>query len=221
MAYIPVALPEETPALVQELIRGAVEPFLRDTHAMLRLPIPQESIDAGCNLSIAQVLFAAIGGVSAVIYATSGGTGKAFQDFLTQCYPWDSEPKRENLVAGAEAARILYEEYRNPLTHSAGTPVFSVPGESRREFMPKQHTVRIDRVAFSTHAGQGIPENRICELELEPVRPSWLPVTLASDAQQRVLTVESLYWGFRKSLWTLCFDTERMQTAVRFFAKAP
>jgi len=219
VAYLPIALPENTPPLVQSLIRGAVEPFLQDVHVMFRLPVPSASLNVGCNLSIAQILLSAISGVSAVLYSTTESSGSVFRDFLIHCYPWDSEPVRENSIRGADAARILYEEYRNPLTHASGTPVFAVMGQNRREYIQQQHRLSIDRVAFAKHKGEGLPEERINELESEPVRPPWLPVTLASDSKLRKLTVEALYWGFRCAVRNLCDDTDRMQAAVRFFEK--
>jgi len=217
MAYAPIVLPSQTPAVVEGLIRGAVEPYLSDVNAMLRLPQADTPAHVGCNLAIAQVLLAVVSGVSAVLYSTKGGTRKVFQAFLNDFYPWHSEPKRVNLVTGEEAARILYEDFRNPLTHSTGTPVFDVPGEARRQFIPTKPRVRLDRVAFHTHPDQGLPEERLLELESEPARPAWLPVTLAGDSAMRVLTVESLYWGIRRSIQVLCSDDSRMAVAVEFF----
>lgn len=38
MAFLPIQLPTDTPPVFQGLVRGALEPFLGDAHAMLRFP---------------------------------------------------------------------------------------------------------------------------------------------------------------------------------------
>jgi hypothetical protein len=219
MAFNPIALPAGTPEIVRNVIRGAVEPYLSDVHAMLMLPLDGSLPHVGCNMAIAQVLFAAISGVSAVLYSTEGYSGEVFQDYLTSFYPWDAEPTRENPVSGAEAARILYEDYRNPLTHAAGTPVFSVDRGQRRRHQPNPYTLVVNRVAFSDRAHRGLLEEQILSLESEPVRPGWLPVTIAADSSSRILTVEALYWGFRASVQRLCGDATKMKAAAEFFRR--
>lgn len=220
MVYRPIPLPPDTPPMVQQVVRGAVEPLLLDVNVMLRLPQPpQTPPGVGCNLAIANVLLAVVSGVSAVLYSTRGGSGKVFQDFLVDFYPWGLEPHKTNLVTGADAARILYEEFRNPLTHSSGTPVFDVRGESRRQYIADKPRLQISRVAFDTHPDRGLPEQKLLELNADGTnRPWWLPVTLAKDEKLRVLTVESLYWGIRRAIQTLCSDSSRTAAAVQFFA---
>lgn len=105
MAFSQMALPAGTRAIVRKVIYEAVEPYLRDVHAMLMLPFDGSLPNVGCNMAIAQVLFAAISGVSAVLYSTDGYSGQVFQDYLTNFYPWAAEPTRENSVSGADAAR--------------------------------------------------------------------------------------------------------------------
>jgi hypothetical protein len=220
MAFQQIALPADAPPLVRDLIRGAVEPFLSDVHAMLMLPLDGSLPHVGCNMAITQVLFAAIAGVSAVLYSTEGYSGQVFQGFLTDFYPWDAEPAKPNKIGGSEAARILYEDYRNPFTHASGTPVFSVDRGQRRRYQPKAYTLAVHRVGFANRAHRGLLEEQITLLESEPVRPDWLPVTLAADASSRILTVEALYWGFRASVQRLCGDSDRMRSAVEFFRAA-
>ena len=216
MAYLPISLPPDTPDIVQRVIRDAVEPFLRDVHTLFLLPLPGSTPDVGCNFSAAHVSLAAISGVSAVLYSTRGKSGKVFQDFLIDCYPWALEPKRDGAVSPSDAARILYEEFRNPLTHVAGTRVRALKPD-RRELAPRTYFLQIHRVGFHSRPGQGLPKETIQELPAEPVRPGWLPITLAVDAEQRILTVETLYWGLRCAIQKLCLDQQRMATAVQFF----
>lgn len=219
MAFNPIALPAGTPAIVRDVIRGAVEPYLSDVHAMLLLPLDGSLPHVGCNLAIAQVLLAAIGGVSAVLYSTKGSSGQVFQEYLTHFYPWDAEPIGDKTLGGAEAARILYEDYRNPLTHATGTRVFSVKGGLRREHQTRPYTLIVQRVAFTGRPDRGLSEEQILSLESEPVRPGWLPVTIAADSSSRKLTVEALYWGFRASVQRLCGDATKMKAAEDFFLR--
>ena len=221
MPYLEIQLPTETPSIVEGLIRGAVEPFFRDVHAMFQLPVSATLPAVGCNLSIAQVLLASIGGVSGTLYSTTLGTGAAFRGFLTDYYPWDSEPRRENAISGDKAAQILYDEYRNPLTHATGIPVFSPGFGKPREYRPQQRRVQINRIELGAdkRPGRGLSEERIHELESQPARPGWpLPPTLKVIEDKTVLTVESLYWGFRESIRRLCGDKGRMEAAIRFFS---
>jgi hypothetical protein len=219
VSYRSIVLPRQTPDVVQSVVRGAVEPLLSDVNAMLTLPQERTPAGVGCNIAIAQVLLAAVGGVSAVLYSAKGGSGAVFQAFLTDFYPWDAEPAKINAVSSKEAAATLYNDFRNPLAHSSGIPVFDVRGENRREYLPEKAKLRIDRIAFDEWPSQGLPMHRLLELESEPVRPPWLPVTLASDGNIHVLTVESLYWGLRCSIQRLCSDSARMAAAAVFFGK--
>ncbi len=218
--YSPISIPLQTPQVVRDVIEGSVEPFMRDVHAMLQLPADGTLPHIGCNLSIAQVLLASVAGVSAVLYSTEGYSGSVFRSFVTDFFPWDAEPKSNNAIIGAEAARILYDDYRNPLTHAAGQPVFSTDNGARRKFIPQPYRLQINRVAFDSRPGRGLATDRLLELESEPTRPPWLPATLKLVKDLRVLTVESLYWDFRVSVQRLCADTARMDAAIKLFTPA-
>lgn len=221
MAFLPIQLSADTPPQVGGLIRGAVEPFLSDVHAMLRLPTDDSLPEIGCNLAIAQVLLASISGLSAVLYSTTLGTGAAFKGFMTDFYPWDSEPDRDNAITGAAAAEVLYDEYRNPFTHASGVPVFSTGRGKPREYRPNQRRLQINRINIGPdeRPDRGLLEHRINELESEPVRPWWVAPTLKLDEGKTVLCVEALYWGFRASVQRICSDRQRVAEAVRFFSQ--
>ena len=211
-------LPDSTPQIVRSVIESAIHPYLVDVHAMLLLPTDDSLPGTGCNFAIAQTLLATMSGVSSVLYSTRGRSGRVFQDFVRDLYPWDSEPRdRPNVVRDPEkGAEILYEDYRNPLAHANGIAVFSVDNNTRREFRPRSHLVRIDRV--SLRPSRGLNETELLELESEPVRQPWLPVTIAANPESIILTVEALYWGLRESIRRLCSDPARMETAARFFS---
>jgi hypothetical protein len=92
--------------------------YFSDVHAMLRLPLPQQEIIAGCNFAIAQVLAAVISGISVTLHQESGQSGTRFKKLLEDYYPWKLEPR--NTVAPEEGAKALYSLVRNPLTHDLG-----------------------------------------------------------------------------------------------------
>lgn len=219
LKYFPISIPRQTPDVVRALIESTVEPYMRDVHAMLLLPTEGTLPDVGCNLSIAQVLLSSIAGVSAVLYSREGYSGSVFRNYLADFYPWDAEPDLENAIKGSQAARILYDDYRNPLTHSSGTQVFSVDNGKRRKFVPKEYRLQINRVSYNSPPGRGLLNATLLEMEAEPIRPPWLPVTLKSAPNLRILTVEALYWGFRVSVQRLCSDESRMAAAREFFSR--
>ena len=218
--FSPLNLPDSTPRIVQSVIEGAIRPYLVDVHAMLLLPTDDSLPGVGCNFAVAQILLAMIGGVSAVLYSAAGGSGKVFKGFVRDFYPWNSEPAdRPNVVRDpVRGAAILYDDYRNPLAHASGIAVFSLDNNTRREFRPRAHRVRIDRVVFNDRPHRGLTEQQLLELESEPVRPHWVPATIAASSESTILTVEALYWGLREAIRRLCEDKVRMEAAMQFFA---
>ena len=76
--------------------------------------------------------------------------------------------------------------------------------------------MRIDRV--SLRPGRGLNETELLEIESEPARQPWLPLTIAARPESIILTVEALYWGLRESIRRLCDDLPHMEAAARFFS---
>ena len=130
MAYHPIRVPPETSPELAEIVSRLVDPLLADVHAMLRLPqkdIP--GLGAGCNLSAVLNLLAVVSGVStqlAVPPHPSEGIdpeqqpGALFIRVLENHFPWSEEPQNGTELLGRPAAEILYDVFRNPLTHSLG-----------------------------------------------------------------------------------------------------
>jgi hypothetical protein len=85
---------------------------------MLRLPQPNHGLPAGCNFAIAQVLAAAVSGISVTLYSHTGYKWTRFKDLLKDFYPWSLEPG--NTVTPQDGAEVIYSLIRNPLTHDLG-----------------------------------------------------------------------------------------------------
>ena len=84
--YTPLRV-NHAPEKVRKLVAEQVDMQFHDVHCMLRLPIKQCTLDAGCNLASAHVLIALIAGSSVVFYAPEkfrerGGRDKLFNEVM-------------------------------------------------------------------------------------------------------------------------------------------
>lgn len=205
MAYRGLKIDPSAPANVRKLVEKLESHYLSDVHSMLRLPIPNYRIMAGCNFAIAQVLMATVGGVSTTLYSHSGGKGKRFKNLLIDYYPLKLEPGRS--VLPEKAADVIYSVFRNPLTHDLGLDI---------EKKAKTPSVKLKRRA-TKHKTKGLPEKEIEALEDSAKRPSMSPtVIIRPDAT--ILFVEALYWGVRRMIEDLVADKARMELADSFLA---
>jgi len=116
MAYKSLSLDKATPQRVRDLILRVEKSSFSDVHSMLRLPLKNVVLGAGCNYAIAQVLMAVIGGVSATLYEPNlkNQDRAKFTGVLADYYPWNQEPSGLNPGKTADA---IYSMFRNPLTH--------------------------------------------------------------------------------------------------------
>lgn len=105
MAYEELVLSSSIPKIVEEFIREGVEPHLRDINAMLRLPLPEAGLEAGCNFAIAQVLLNIVSGISTTLYRQKGPSGKLFKELLDTEY-WPIDPPAG--MAPDCASTVLY-----------------------------------------------------------------------------------------------------------------
>jgi len=209
MAYQRLILDPSTPLLVKGLIRK-VEIFeFSDIHSMLRLPLNNYRITAGCNRGITHALMAVIGGISTTLYKQSGNVGAKFKGVLIDYFPWDLEP--QGSLAPEDAADIIYEVFRNPLTHDLGLDV-KKKSQGRKVLIKRLHT--------KTPSGKyrGLTEVYIERLERAQGRPS-PSATVTVTPTNKVLLVECLYWGIRRTIERLSADHTRMTAAERFLAK--
>ncbi len=209
MPYIPVAKPDSLPPRVRAAVEKLETHYLRELHVMLRLPIPSYRLTSPCTFSCAQVLFALVAGVSTMLYAhRDGSPGADFKGLLIDFYPWTDEPSLS--VSPEEAARLIYEVFRNPLTHNLGAHV------RRRHATP---LVKVKRGGRAAGAG-GLTEAMIERLEKAPRPPRLSAAIAVRPGDATVLFVEPLYWGVRVMLENLLRDNGRMAKADVYLGKA-
>ena len=197
MSYQPLTLDEKTPSVVEHFVRQHLEMQFHDIHCMLRLPLPEQDIKAGCNFAVANSLLSLVSGLSALLTEnidTTGNSGSKFKEVLLNYYPWDLQPP----VNGGKERGVdhLYEYFRNPLAHSLGL---------RR------------KGNFLIVIAKGI----LSEQEIEKLEQSttphaqaveYTPVTFNNERiEQITLYVEYFYWGVREMLKRLSMDTVQMQ----------
>jgi hypothetical protein len=206
MAYVELDLPDTIPVSVNSVIRGGVEPLLQDVHWMLATVIA-EPTDTGprrqLQVPIAHVLLATVSGISAkLLHPPSKYSGKQFQECLTRFFPWDIDPPIG--VSNEEAAKTLYEVFRNPLVHSLGLNGAGAPA------------VKIGHVLRGTDDA----ENRVEELERLAVKPYANP-SLVVTPERRVLWLDPFYWGVRKLVERWARDADQVSHADQKFAITP
>jgi hypothetical protein len=175
---------------------------------MLRLPIPSYRLRSDCMFSCAQSLLALIGGISTMLYAhRDGKPGKDFQNLLVEFYPWNEEPNSS--VTPSEGARIIYNVFRNPLTHNLGAHV-----------RPRSATPRVKlKRAHRKNGPGGLTERTIERLEQTNRLDGISPAIVVRQDDATVLYVEALYWGVRVMLSRLLHDHSRMAKAELYLAK--
>lgn len=208
MAYQYLNIAPLTPPNVKALVRHIEALSFSDIHTMLRLPVHNYRLSAGCNFAIAHVLMAVIGGVSTTLYRQTGKVGERFMGVLVNYYPWHLEPTSS--VSPKDAAGAIYEVFRNPITHDLGLDLKKKSAGLK---------VKIKRLKTFTRKGtdRGLAERQIEAIELSPSRPAMsATVTLASH--KKVLLVEGLYWGIRRMIENLTADQKRMYAAEQFLA---
>jgi hypothetical protein len=176
---------------------------------MLRLPLPSQGIVAGQNFTITQVLMAVISSVSITLYDSKGKSGELFKSVIEEFFPWDEEPS--NSVPPKEAAGIIYDVFRNPLTHAGG--LFVKRLDDNRFLFPESYTVEVKR-RMTQDKTTGHTEEWIEALEVSLSRPN-MGSTLSVEDSKRVLLVEGLYWCVRRMIQKLTDHKERMTNTER------
>jgi hypothetical protein len=180
-----------------------------DVRGMMKLPVPEIGLPAGCNFAAAATLCNLISGISVVLYkpkiasqpaqgsGSERGSGRKFKELLTQYYPWEKGENKE------EKANVIYDLVRNPLAHSLG--VLSVRKRSPRIVIRKDP----------------LREDQLQEMETSSSRPCWVPLSVTADTAGYVLSVWGLYWGVFHLLKRLAMDTAQMQEAEKRLSRGP
>jgi hypothetical protein len=196
MAYVPLDLPTPLPTYVELVIRGPVEGYLHDVHWMLATTLPSRPDGPGRQLQnpIALTLLAIVAGVSTELYQPPEGadTGRRFKDCLVEFFPWDVDPPTG--VSNEEAAKILYDSFRNPMVHFLGiwNPVTTKLG--------------------SVFRGSDDAEAEVEKLERLNVKPFSDPCLVVTD-EKRVLWLDQLYWGVRQMIQRWARDPDQVARA--------
>ena len=197
MSYQPLTLDEKTPSVVEHFVRQHLEMQFHDIHCMLRLPLPELGINAGCNFAIANSLLALVSGLSALLTEnidTTGNSGTLFKKLLLDYYPWDLQPP---VVSTKErSVDHLYDYFRNPLAHSLGL-------RSKGNFL-----IVIAKGILSEEAIEGLEKSPTPQAQAM----EYTPITIKNEQiEQITLYVEYFYWGIREMLRRLSSDTQQMQ----------
>jgi hypothetical protein len=207
MSYLPIQIAPDVDGSIRRLVEGRVDLYLRDVHAMLRLPLPGAGIDAGCNFTIAGTLCAVAAGLSRVFVPGIRWAGEAFRNVLVE-YPYADEPA--GAIIGVDFANHLYDTYRNNLAHSLG---INIDWNGSEQVIKTLGTVKIARHWLSAS------EQQLNELESDS-RPAWLGKTLELDGRTYKLGVEPLYWGVRKLTQRLATTEPYASNARKMLATA-
>lgn len=181
MAYVNLDLPDNLPESVHTTIRHGLEPLLQDVHWMLAITIGDPANNGPprqLQVPIAHTLLAATAGISTQLYSGPGEVGVRFKNCIVSFFPWHDNPAKG--ASEEEAAKILYEVFRNPLVHNLGLNKAS------------SHVVKVGQITNTDEA-----EERVEELERRADKPGskpWLVVT----EKKRVLWLDPFYWGVRR-----------------------
>jgi hypothetical protein len=212
MAYQRLELSVATPNSVRSFIVEHIENLsFVDIHTILRLPLPEYGLSAGCNFAIAHILMAVVSGISTTLFEpeVKDQRGRLFQDVLIDFFPWDAEP--EDILPREIVAKILYQEFRNPLTHSLGYST------QRYRVSEDDIQYKVKRLA-SSDKQRGPDATWIEHLERSTERPK-MSATLVVREDAKVLLVEGLYWGIRRLVERLTSDDERMKRVDNYLSR--
>jgi hypothetical protein len=218
MSYAPLNLAPSCPPAVEKFIVASVELTFRDVHAMLRLPRPDDGLEAGCNFSIARVLLDVISGVSTIFYDSALPSRTRFVRCLQECYPWALEHdyrRYPECMKPAPASAMLYDLFRNPFSHALGLDTKIAGGTRRstkvvRVVRSKPFRIGVGRIV-SIGSGYGLSPSLLRELERGKIRPDWVPCTLEKEDDGYTLSTEALYTGVRRMVESMSGE-ERFAT---------
>lgn len=195
-------------ALVMGSIDAAVRPHMQDVRAMLRLPLPEVGITAGCNFATLHVLLNVISGLSRLMGPSPPNSGKAFKKFVARWYPWRLEPASSSFRQ-KRGTDVIYERFRNGFVHDLGLSLESGTVDKRNV---RRDRLRIDGPATGVIKQASLSPEALVELDNVNVRPSWLGPTVARDGRRGLLVdVVAVYWGVRR----LIFDHTSTPAGVR------
>jgi hypothetical protein len=197
-------------ASVKSSLHLAVRPHLQDVRAMLRLPLPDAGITAGCNFAAVHVQLNVLSGLSRLMGASPKNSGAAFRTFVARWYPWSLEP-RPSIFRQKRGTEALYDWFRTGFTHDLGLLLETGPVDRRGRVRSR---FRIDGRQLGVAKQPSLSSTVLDELDDVMVRPTWLGPTVVADGKVGLLVdAVALYWGGRR----LVFDITSNQRAVSSF----
>jgi len=194
-------LPSDYPEVARyknlaELLKNQVDMQFDDLLTLLRLPIAERGLTAGCNLAAATILFNLIAGASVCLFEASlkglsdrKDRTRRFKEVLIRFYPWQGES-----LLVPDCVDCIYDAARNPLAHNFG---LDDPNQHRFE-------VILQKEPLSTE--------QIFELEDATIRPTRTPPTIASKRQTSfgttrvIISVPTIFWGIHRMFRALISD---------------
>jgi hypothetical protein len=117
-------------AAIKSSLHLSVRPHLQDVRAMLRLPLPDIGIMAGCNFAAVHVLLNVLSGLSRLMGPGPTRSDAAFRKFVARWYPWRLEPPRSRFRQ-ERGTRALYDSFRTGFAHDLGLLLESGPVDRR------------------------------------------------------------------------------------------
>jgi hypothetical protein len=194
-------------AAVKSSLHLAVRPHLQDVRAMLRLPLPEAGITAGCNFAAVHVLLNVLSGLSRLMGASPTRSDAAFRTFVARWYPWRLEPSRSSFRQ-KRGTKVLYDSFRTGFAHDLGLLLETGPIDRRGRVRSK---FRISGRQLGVAKQPSLSTAVLNELDEVMVRPNWLGPTVTADGKVGLLVdAVALYWGVRR----LLFDHTSNQRAV-------
>ena len=106
-------------AAVKSSLHLAVRPHLQDVRAMLRLPLSEAGITAGCNFATVHVLLNVLSGLSRLMGPSPTRSDAAFRMFVARWYPWRLEPHGSSFRQ-ERGTKALYDSFRTGFSHDLG-----------------------------------------------------------------------------------------------------
>src|SRR5262245_13168500 len=177
--------PSEFPELtkyraVGRFFRNHLDMQFSDVRALMKLPLPEQGLPAGCTFIAAAALANLIGGFAEVLYAVPPSLNSAKQSgarllaLLKDLYPWQSGERRR------AKARALYYFVRNPLVHNLGI-------DDPRRLKKEMRRIPIRK--------RGLTDRQLIELETANIPPPWAVLAVRQIERRWIIYVPALYWG--------------------------
>jgi hypothetical protein len=211
--YSPIELPTNLPLPVADVVRTAIDPRLADVHSMLRLPLAEEGFEAGCNLSIVDVLFGVIEGVSTVLSPRHGQATETFRQCVSHHYNSELEGPAGGLPSG-DLSNVLWLKFRNPMQHTLGVALRQPDKQGIRELYSYGENLLVFRDKAS------LTENQLVELERNLDWPTMLNrPTLTRTQEGLLLSVEAFYVGTRRLIRSVLSAQNEMNFAADALAR--